>query len=83
MRQVWQVARGQGFNNNEISFVAAITALLSVLMIVFSARHWKREYAGLGKTISTFAVGVGVVAVYYGILAIWFWNMIPNQVTQG
>lgn len=83
MRQVWQVARGQGFNNNEISFVAAITALLSVLMIIFSARHWKREYAGLGKTISTFAVGVGVVAVYYGILAIWFWNMIPNQVTQG
>jgi hypothetical protein len=83
LRQVWQLARGQGFHNNEISFVAAITALLSVLMIVFCARHWKKEYAGLGKTISTFAVGVGVVAVYYGILAVWFWNMIPNKVTLG
>jgi len=81
-RQVWRVTRGQGFNN-EVSFVAAISALLSVLMIVFCARHWKREYAGLGKTISTFAVGVGVVALYYGILAFWFWNMIPTQVTQG
>jgi hypothetical protein len=42
-----------------------------------------KEYAGLGKTISTFAVGVGVVAIYYGILAIWFWNMFPVQVTNG
>jgi hypothetical protein len=83
LRKVWQLMSGQGFNNNEITFVAAITAVLSVLMIVFCARHWMREYAGLGKTISTFAVGVGVVAVYYGILAVWFWNLIPNKVTLG
>jgi hypothetical protein len=33
-------------------------------MIMFCARHWKREYAGLGKTATTFASIVGVVAVY-------------------
>ena len=69
--------------NNEVSAVAAISAVLSVLMIIFCARHWKREYSGLGKTASTFAVSVGVVAFYYGILAIWFWNMIPNQIAKG
>jgi hypothetical protein len=81
-RQVFRVFRGQGLNN-EVSFVAAISAVLSILMIVFCARHWRKEYSGLGKTASTFAVGVGVVAVYYGILAIWFWNMLPSQLGKG
>ncbi|HXY25296.1 MAG TPA: hypothetical protein VEI73_11645 [Candidatus Acidoferrum sp.] len=81
-RQLLRLTRGEG-PNNVISFVAAISAVLSILMIVFCARHWKREYAGLGKTASTFAVGIGVVAVYYGILAIWFWNLIPAQITKG
>lgn len=81
-RQVWRLARGEWLSN-DVSFIAAISAVLSLLMIVFCARHWKKEYSGLGKTISTFAVGVGVVAVYYGILAIWFWNMFPVQVTNG
>jgi hypothetical protein len=81
-RQLWRLARGEWLTN-DVSFIAAISALLSVVMIGFCARHWMKEYAGLGKTISTFAVGVGVVAVYYGILAIWFWNMFPVQVTNG
>ena len=81
-RQIIRLTRGEGFNN-PVSLVAAIAAVLAVLMIVFSARHWKKEYAGLGKTISTFAVGAGVVAVYYAILAVWFWNLIPVQVTKG
>jgi hypothetical protein len=81
-RQLLRVTRGQ-VPTNEVSFIAAVSALLSILMIVFCARHWKREYAGLGKTASTFAVSVGFVALYYGILAIWFWNMIPIQITNG
>jgi hypothetical protein len=81
-RQVLRLTRGQGLTN-EVSFIAAIATLLSVLMIIFCARHWRREYSGLGKTASTFAVGVGVVAIYYGILAIWFWNMLPSQITKG
>jgi len=40
------------------------------------------ENSGLGKALSTFAVSVGVVAVYEGILAIWFWNMTPTEVTK-
>jgi hypothetical protein len=81
-RQVWRLASGQGLNN-EVSFVAAISALLSLLMIVLCARHWKKEYAGLGKALSTFAVSLSVVAVYYAILVIWFWNMIPTELKKG
>jgi hypothetical protein len=68
---------------NDVSFIAAVSAVLSVLMILFCVRHWKREYGGLGKTATTFAISVGVVAIYYGILAIWFWNMIPPQLSNG
>jgi hypothetical protein len=82
VRQALRFVRGEGLTN-DVSFIAAISAVLSILMIVFCARHWKREYTGLGKTASTFAISVGVVAVYYGILAIWFWNMIPTQLANG
>jgi hypothetical protein len=80
--QVVQLARRERLTN-PVSFVAAIASLLAVVMIVLCARHWKREYSGLGKTASTFAVGVGLVALYYGILVIWFWNMFPNQILKG
>ena len=63
---------------NAVSLVAAATALLAVLMIAFCAYRWRREYAGLGKWRSTFLVSLGVVAVYYATLVIWFWRMIPQ-----
>ena len=81
-RQLVRLVKGEGLNN-EVSFVAAIASILALLMILLCARHWKREYAGLGKALSTFAVSVGVVVVYYGILAVWFWNMIPSQASKG
>lgn len=81
-RQVWRLTTGQGLNN-EVSFVAAVSTLLSLAMIALCGRHWKNEYAGLGKSLSTFAVSLGFVAVYYAILVIWFWNMIPTEITKG
>jgi hypothetical protein len=54
--------------------VAAVTSVIAVLMIVFCARHWMREYAGLGKARSTFLVSLGIVGAFYGILAAWFWH---------
>lgn len=81
-RQVLHLTRGESVTNT-VSFIAAISALLSVLMITFCARHWLREYAGLGKTATTFAISLGVVAVYYGILATWFWNLIPTRIANG
>ena len=57
-----------------VGLVAAVTAVLAVLMIVFCARRWMREYAGLGKARSTFLVSLGIVGAYYGILAAWFWH---------
>jgi hypothetical protein len=75
-RQVVQVLK---FNpTNTVSLLAAVTALLAVLMITFCAYRWKREYSGLGKWRSTFLVSLGVVAVYYATLVIWFWRMIPQ-----
>jgi hypothetical protein len=76
LRQVFSLGRGRGVTN-PVSFLAAITGVLSVWMIVVCVRRWLKEYAGLGKSLSTFAVSFGVVAVYYGILVAWFWHMIP------
>ena len=76
IRQVVHINGGAALSNL-VSIIAAVTAILSVLMIVACGRHWKREYSGLGKSLSTFAVSLGVVAVYYGILVVWFWHLIP------
>ena len=63
---------------NEISLMAGITAVLSVLMIVFCWRHWRREFAGEGKGLSTFLISLAIVVVYYAILAVWFTRSIPR-----
>jgi hypothetical protein len=76
VRQMLRFGEGHGLTN-PVSFFAAVSALLSLLMIAACARRWVREYAGLGKSLSTFAVSFGIVAVYYGILVVWFWHMIP------
>jgi len=81
LRQVLNVGRGRGVTN-PVSFLAAVTGVLSVWMIVVCVRRWLREYAGLGKSLSTFAISFGVVAVYYGILVAWFWHMIPFTAAQ-
>jgi hypothetical protein len=67
---------------NPISFLAAVSALLSLLMIAACTRRWFKEYVGLGKSLSTFAVTFGIVAIYYGILVVWFWHMIPSAAAQ-
>jgi hypothetical protein len=65
-------------NGALISGIAMITAVFAVLMVILCARHWQKEYAGLGKARNTFLVSLGVVAVYYGILISLFWEMILN-----
>lgn len=61
-----------------VSVLALVTALIAVSMIALCARHWWKEYAGLGKTRNTFLISFGIVAVYYGIFLHWFWAMIPD-----
>jgi hypothetical protein len=75
-RQLLSLGHGQGLTNT-VSFLASITMVLSVLMIVVCARRWRKEYGGLGKSLTTFAVSLGIVVVYYAILVIWFWHQIP------
>lgn len=76
LRQMLRIGQWEGLTN-EVSFLAGVTALLSVAMIIVCVRRWMKEYAGLGKSLSTFAVSFGIVVVYYGILVVWFWHMIP------
>jgi hypothetical protein len=70
--------RSTNFNGALVSAIALTTGLIAALMFSLCARHWKKEYAGLGKTRNTFLVSLGVVAVYYGLLIALFWQMIPN-----
>jgi hypothetical protein len=77
VRQVAWLTRGQGMAN-PVSFLAAVSAVFSLLMIAACARRWMKEYAGLGKSLSTFAVSLGIVVAYYGILVVWFWRMFPS-----
>ena len=81
-RQISRVVSGSA-SLNELSLLAATTAILSVLMIVFCAHRWRREYAGLGKGRSTFIVSLLIVVAYYAILVIWFWREIPQNPATG
>jgi len=72
------VTRVAGSSATGVGALTLTTALIAVLMIALCGRHWKKEYSGLGKTTRTFVWSFGVVAVYYGILIFWFWNMFPK-----
>ena len=75
-RQVGRLLREQR-PTNEISLMAAVIAVLSVVMIVSCAYRWKREFAGLHRFGKTFVIGLIVVVLYYGILITLFWHMYP------
>jgi hypothetical protein len=75
-RQLLSLERGRGLTN-VVSFLAAVTMALSIAMIAVCARRWHREYGGLGKSLTTFAVSLGIVVAYYGILVAWFGHIIP------
>ncbi len=81
-RQIFRLLSGRS-HLNEISLLAAVTALLSVLMIILCAYRWRREYAGLGKGLSTFLVSLFIVVVYYAILVVWFSRQIPQAPATG
>jgi len=80
LRRLFQLTRVQAVTN-QVSLVAGITALLSLMMIGFCAYRWKRHYSGLGKGLSTFLISLAIVAVYYAILVVWFWNTFPKLPT--
>jgi hypothetical protein len=77
VRQLSQL-RSASLTANLVGIAALTTALLAALMIASCSRHWTKEYSGLGKLRSTFLVSFGIVAVYYGTLLRFFWDMIPN-----
>ena len=79
-RAVWQMSelRNAGLTANLVGLAALTTALFAVLMIVSCGMHLLKGYSGPGKTRSTFLVSLGIVALYYGILVRFFWDMLLN-----
>jgi hypothetical protein len=75
IRQMSRVFHGEAPNYTAF-FLGGIISILSVAMIVVCTYRWKREFAGLGKGLGTFFVSAGIVAVYYAVLAIWFWRSV-------
>ena len=65
-----------GHKADPVALMAAVTAVMLILMIGFCAYRWKREYAGLGKGLTTFLVSLGVVVVYFAVLIFWFMRSI-------
>jgi riboflavin transporter FmnP len=60
-----------------IGVVTLLTAVLCVLMVIFCARHWKREFSGLRKFRGTFLGSLGIVILYYAIYWFWFGSLFP------
>lgn len=75
--EVPQLVRFQNVSNG-VSLMAGVSAVLSVLMIIFCWRHWQREYAGLGLGRNTLLASLGIVLVYYAVLVFWFVKLIPQ-----
>jgi hypothetical protein len=70
--------RGSDTTQIAVSLLVFVTAAIAVSMIALCARHWWKEYSSRGKTLNTFLISFGIVAVYYGIFLHWFWAMIPD-----
>ena len=67
----------QGLRPTGVGMVLLLTALVSLIMFAGCLRHWRREFAGLGKGWSTFLISLLIVLVYYGILVVWFTHLFP------
>lgn len=76
--QLFRLANRTDWPGNGVSILAGIVTLLAVATIVISGLRWRRSFYGLGYGWKTFLSCFGVIVVYYGILVIWFWRMIPN-----
>jgi hypothetical protein len=51
--------------------LGALTFIFALMMMVFCALRWKREFAGLHKGWRTFLPCLGIVAIYYAVLVLW------------
>ncbi len=68
---------------DRINALDILTATFCMLLIVFSARRWLREYKTSGKGMSTFVVSLAGVVIYYTILIYVYWKGIPQGSAGG
>ena len=78
VREVGRLVSGRT-RIDQIGVLDFVTAGFCVLMIVFSARRWRREYAGGGKGLATCLVTLAGVGIYYAILIYVYWQGIPQS----
>lgn len=60
-----------------VGLLTLLQIILSLALIFSSAIRWRREFAGLHKGWSTFLISLGVVAIYYAVLAVWILRWPP------
>lgn len=64
--------------DNLVAVLALATAGLAVLITVLCRIHWVKEHFERRANRRIFAISLAMVAVYYLVLALWFWDMIPD-----
>jgi hypothetical protein len=60
--------------NYAVQILGGAVSMLSVAMIALCAYRWEHQFAKAEKRLRTFAVSLGIVTAYYGVLALWFWR---------
>lgn len=64
--------------DNLVAVLALATAGLALLITVLCRIHWVKEHFEGRANHRIFFVSLAMVAVYYLVLAHWFWDMIPD-----
>lgn len=75
LRQLGHVLHGHA-PEDAAPFIGGLISVLSIAMVCVCLYRWRREFTGLHKGLSTFAVTLIVTAAYYALLVFWFWRAI-------
>ena len=75
MRQAGLVLRFQR-PDDSANLVGAMAMLISLLMLGTCLYRWKQQRWGFQHAWRTIAVVSGTVAVYYGVLVVWFTHLV-------
>lgn len=61
-----------------VRWLTGVVILLSLLMIAFNVRRWRREFTGMGQGWSTFLITFAILGAYYGILMYLYWEQLTH-----
>ena len=73
MREITRLVHAEP-PNYTVQALGGIVSVISLAMIALCAYRWEYLFAKAGSTLKTFAISLGIVTIYYGTLALWFWR---------